>query len=300
MKLSQTGMAYLQLHIATVLYGLTAILGDLISLNALPLVWWRVMLTSISLLIFVNWGLRILRMDRKTVLKLMGIGALVGLHWVTFYGAVKLSNASVTLAAFATTSLFTSLIEPVITSKSFDKLELFIGILVIPAILLIVNHIDTSHVLGFQVALFSAFLAALFATLNKKMVHEADAYELTFIEMSSAFLFLSIFLPFQIGDGVSIMPESMDWIYLIVLALACTTFAFIICMKALRYVSAFDANLVINLEPVYGIILAVIILKEHKELSGNFYWGALMILLIVFSHPFIKRWRRKSQKEIKP
>lgn len=294
MTLSQRGIAYIQLHVATVLYGLTAILGDLISLSALPLVWWRVLLTSVSLLIFVKWGMGILNLEKKVILKFMGIGLIVAFHWVTFYGAVKLSNASVTLAAFATTSLFTSLIEPVLTDKKFDRLELLIGLMVIPPILIIVNHIDTSLVWGFQVALFSAFLAAVFATLNKKMVHEADAYQVTFLEMSSACVCLSFFLPFVVNDEASLWPVEQDWVYLIILALACTTFAFIICMKALRHVSAFDANLVINLEPVYGIIMAVFILNEHKELSSNFYWGAALIILIVFSHPFIKKWRSKK------
>lgn len=290
MRLTKHRLAYIQLHVATILYGLTAILGDLISLEALPLVWWRVLLTSLSLLIFVRWGSSILKLDPRVILKFAAIGALVAFHWVTFYGAVKISNASVTLAAFATTSLFTSIIEPVITGKKFDKLEFLLGLLVIPPILLIVNHIDISLVAGFQLALFSAFLAATFATLNKKMVNEADAYEVTFMEMTSACLCLSLLLPFVLGDASDLLPTSQDWMYLMILALACTTFAFIICMKALRYVSAFDANLVINLEPVYGIILAVVILKEHKELSTNFYWGAALILLIVFSHPFIKRW----------
>ncbi len=290
MKIPKHGLAYIQLHIATILYGLTAILGDLISLDALPLVWWRVLITSLSLLVFVKWGTSILKLDPKVILKFAAIGALVSFHWVTFYGAVKMSNASVTLAAFATTSLFTSIIEPILTDKKFEKLELLIGLLVIPPILLIVNHIDISLVKGFQLALFSAFLAASFATLNKKMVNEADAYQVTFMEMTSACLCLSLFLPFVLGSADEILPTNQDWIYLIILALACTTFAFIICMKALRYVSAFDANLVINLEPVYGIILAVVILKEHKELSTNFYWGAALILLIVFSHPFLKRW----------
>ena len=282
-----------------ILYGLTAILGDLISLSALHLVWWRVMLTSLSLLFFVGFGRQILNIPRKDLWSFIGIGAIVAFHWVTFYGGVKLANASVTLVALATTSLFTSLLEPLLTDKKLDFIEVFIGLLIIPPLLLIANNIDLSMIRGFQVALLSAFLAAIFSTLNKKLVDKANSYQITFVEMASAFVFISLFIPFLTSDYTSLIPQKKDWLYLIFLSLGCTTFAFIITMKALKHVSAFDANLVINLEPVYGIILAIVLLKENTELSTRFYWGALLILLIVFSHPLIKKYKTKKN-DIRP
>ena len=283
--------AYIQLHVAVVLYGFTAILGDLISISALSLVWWRVLLTSLSLLFFVGFGRAILKLPPKVILQFMGIGVVVAVHWLTFYGAIKYSNASVTLAAFAVTSLFTSLLEPMMTEKRFDKIELMLGLLVIPAMFLIASNIDLSLVKGLWIGLFSAFLAAIFAILNKKMVDKADSYQITFLEMSSAFLFLSLLLPFFINDNTPLMPLPTDWIYLIILALVCTTFAFIISLKALEQVSAFDANLVINLEPVYGILLAAIILGDHKEVSPAFYVGVGMILMIVLGYTW---WRNRE------
>jgi len=283
--------AYIQLHVAVVLYGFTAILGDLISISALSLVWWRVLLTSLSLLFFVGFGRAILKLPPKVILQFMGIGVVVAVHWLTFYGAIKYSNASVTLAAFAVTSLFTSLLEPMMTEKRFDKIELMLGLLVIPAMFLIASNIDLSLVKGLWIGLFSAFLAAIFAILNKKMVDKADSYQITFLEMSSAFLFLSLLLPFFIDDNTPLMPLPTDWIYLIILALVCTTFAFIISLKALEQVSAFDANLVINLEPVYGILLAAIILGDHKEVSPAFYVGVGMILMIVLGYTW---WRNRE------
>jgi len=290
--------AYGQLHLATLLYGLTAILGDLISLTALNLVWWRVLLTSLSLLFFVRFGKFVLEMERKEVLAFVGIGILVAFHWVTFYGAIKYANASVALAAFALTSLFTSIIEPILTDKAFDKSELLIGILVVPAMLLIANNLDVSMVRGLLVGILSAFLASLFGTLNKKMVNKATSYQITFIEMTSAFLFLSLFVPFITGPDSPLMPTTRDLVYLLILALACTTFAFIITLKAMETVTAFEANLVINLEPVYGILLAALILKDHKEVGMTFYIGTGLILLIVLSYPLTKR--RKLRKLASP
>jgi len=281
--------AYAQLHIATLLYGLTAILGDLITLSALNLVWWRVLITSVSLLGFIKFGKSILQMDKKLILTYIGIGFIVALHWLTFYGAIKYANASVALAAFALTSLFTSIVEPFITGKRFEKTELILGILVVPAMLLIARNLDVSLLKGLMVGILSAFLAAVFAAFNKRMVDKADSYQITFLEMFSAFLLLSLFLPFASGAEARLMPTPSDWIYLLILALLCTTFAFIITLKALEKVSAFEANLVINLEPVYGIILAAIILKDHKEVTPTFYAGIALILIIVLTYPILKR-----------
>lgn len=296
--MKEKSFAYIQLHLAVLLYGSTAILGDLISISAVSLVWWRVLITSISLLFFINFGRSLLTLNTKDILVYMGIGVIIALHWVTFYGAIKIANASITLAAMATTSLFTSVLEPLITGKKFEKLELGIGLLIIPAMLLIANNIDITQMQGLLVGVLSALLAAIFAIINKKMVGKADAYQICFIEMGSAFLFISCLLPFIIKDMSTLMPLSSDWIYLGILSLFCTTFAFVISLKALRYVSAFDANLVVNLEPVYGILLAIAILKEHKELSTTFYYGVIIILLLVISHPLLKKLQVKSSTHV--
>jgi len=289
-KMNKIKIAYFQLHFAVLLYGLTAILGDLISISAVSLVWWRVLVTSLSLLFFVRFGKSILQLPRATILRFIGIGVIVALHWMSFYGSIKLANASVALAAMATTSLYTSIIEPWITGKKFQWIELVLGLLIIPPMLMIATNLDLSLMKGLYVGLVSAFLAALFATLNKKMVDAADAYQVSFLEMSSAFLFISFILPFLSLPKQSFWPTGLDWVYLLILALCCTTLAFVISMKALKHVSAFDANLVINLEPVYGILMAIVILKEHKEMSPSFYLGMVLIMLIVFAHPFLKKF----------
>lgn len=289
MSMNTRVLAYLQLHIAVLLYGLTAILGDLISLSAMSLVWWRVLITSLSLLGFVGLGRRILRMERRLVLRYIAIGFLVAMHWLSFYGAIKYANASIVLAAMATTSLFTSLVEPLITKRPFRRLELVLGFLVIPPMILIARNIELSMQLGLWVALLSAFLASVFASLNKKYVDKAGPFEISFIEMASAWVFITLLMPVFSQEMGRLMPLPQDWIYLLILSLMCTTFAYVISMKALKHVTAFDANLVINLEPVYGIFLAILILKEHQELDPRFYYGVVLIMLIVFAHPLIQR-----------
>jgi len=287
--MSEKTVAYLQLHVAVLLYGLTAILGDLISLNAVVLVWWRVLIASVSLLLLINFGRGLKKLKPSLILKFVGVGFLIGFHWITFFGAIKFSNASITLAALATTSLFTSFLEPLITGKPFSKFEMILGLMIIPPMLLIANTIDFTMMQGLFIGLLSAFLASLFSSFNKQLVDEASPFEISFIEMFAAFLFISMIIPFIVSQEYNFMPTGQDWIYLLVLSLLCTTFAYVISMMALKNVSAFDATLVINLEPVYGILLAIVILKEHKEMSPHFYWGMILIMLIVFSHPFLKK-----------
>jgi drug/metabolite transporter (DMT)-like permease len=294
--------AYFELHIAVFLFGFTAILGDIIQLSALLIVWWRVLITSISLLFLIR-ALRLFRtMPRHLILKFMGIGVLVALHWLAFYGAIKFSNASITLVCMATTSFFTSLIEPLILRKRVKGYELLLGLLIIPGMVLIVNSTALSMMTGIWVGLASAFLAALFATLNKRLIDEAHPLDITFLELGSAWLFLSLILPWYLlqTPEAQLIPSWTDIGYLLILSLLCTTFAYVLALRALKFISAFASNLTVNLEPVYGIILAWLILKENEELNPGFYWGVLIILLAVFSYPLLKRRFDKTPATTEP
>ncbi len=288
--------AYLELHIAVFLYGLTAILGDLIELSALSLVWWRVLITSISLVFLIRLRKMFRELPLKIILQFMGIGVLVALHWVCFYGAIKLANASISLICMATTSFFTALLEPLIMKSRIKGYELVLGIMIIPGMFLIVNGTEFAMMNGIWVGLISAFLAALFGTLNKKMIGKTKEINITFLELGSAWLFLSLVVPafmYFAKAEVQMWPSQTDWVYLIILSLLCTTLAYILSLRALNHLSAFAANLTINLEPVYGILLALFILNDHEELDTNFYIGVVIILLAVFSYPFLKRRFRK-------
>ena len=291
-----TKRAYLELHIAVMLWGLTAILGDLIKLSALNLVWWRVMLTGISLLFFLRQGRVFWKMPRKSLLKFAFVGMLTGLHWLTWYGAIKLANASVALICMACVAFFTSLIEPLIMRQKVKGWEIFLGFLIIPGMALIVGSLDVSLRTGFWVGIFAALIASVFGTLNKKWINEAGPLSITFIEMASAWLFLSLILPFTLyPDGAGkLMPTLNDFLLLLVLSLLCTTLTWMLALRALKHLSAFASNLTTNLEPVYGILLAWVFLDDRQELSPGFYWGALLILAVVFSYPFLNRKGKKT------
>ena len=232
------------------------------------------------------------RLSWQTIVQFMGIGMLVALHWLAFYGAIKLANASITLICMATASFFTSFLEPLIMRQRVRWYEILLGMAIIPGMALIVSSTDPSMNIGILVGLSAALMAALFATLNKKLIGKADEMSITFLELGSAWLFLSAVLPVYISQSeapVQLLPSRIDWFYLIILSLLCTTLAYVLALRSLRYLSAFASNLAVNLEPVYGIALAWFILKDHKELSPGFYWGVLIILAAVFSYPLVRR-----------
>ncbi|MEL6969430.1 MAG: EamA family transporter [Bacteroidota bacterium] len=300
--LAEERRAYLELHLAVLLYGLTAILGDLIQLTALVLVWWRVFLTSGSLVPFVKPRQLIDDLGRGLFWRFAGIGVLVALHWVTFYGAIKLSNASICLVCMATTSFFTAFLEPLIVKRPFRWYELFLGLLIVPGMALVVRNIQVEMIWGVVAGLASAFLAATFATFNKKYIGNQNPTRITFLELGSAWAFLSVVLAVMLISGQNVgelWPTSlMDWVYLLILAFLCTNLAYTLSLRALRHISAFAANLTVNLEPVYGIILAWLLLNEQEELSPGFYWGVVIILLAVLSYPLLSRYMRKREQEL--
>ncbi|MFT7121043.1 MAG: drug/metabolite transporter (DMT)-like permease [Neolewinella sp.] len=262
---------------------------------AFTLVWWRVLLTSLSLLAFVRAGQIVKDLGWKQVLIFAGLGCIVALHWVTFYGAIKLANASVGLICMATCSLFSSIVEPIIVGRKFLWYELLLGIFILPGIWLIIDGVDDSMTIGIIVGLISAFLVAVFTSFNKKYVDKSDPLRITFIELTAGTLFLTPFLPFVGGD---FMPSSIDWAYLIVLALLCTTFTNFLFLRALKQLSAFAANLTVNLEPVYGIFLAYFLLNDAEELSPSFYIGTILILVAVFGYTGVKRWLKQRGRAV--
>lgn len=295
--------AYIELHIAVLLFGFTAILGKLITIPATSLVWWRVCIASMSMLLLVRLGRTLRTLPRKRVWQFLGIGTIVALHWITFFGSIKAANASVALVMMATASFFTSLIEPVVMKQRTMGRDVLLGLLIIPAMVLIVRGIDPGMHLGIWLGLISAILVSLFASLNKLLIGEATPMQISFFELTGAWVFISLclliisFMPDTsfITDHLPSMeislqwPVGMDWFYLLVLAIVCTTLAYVLAVRALHYLSAFASGLVINLEPVYGIVLAWLLLKENRELTPGFYIGVSIILIVVFAYPFITK-----------
>ena len=289
--------AYLILHFCVFLWGFTAILGKLITLQALPLVWWRVLLCSVTLWLILPKA-QFRGLSRRTFWQLLGIGALVGVHWLCFYGAIKLSNASVAVATMATTSFFSALMEPLLLRQKIKWYELGLGALILPGIALVVGNIDLSMRLGFAVGILCALLAAIFTTLNKKLIdqHPPPPLAMSFVELFGGLVVTSLALPFALAAApeMRIAPQSWDWFWMLVLAWVCTVWPYYLSLRAMRHISAFATNLTINLEPVYGVILAGLIFREDKNLEPGFYLGVFIILLAVFSHPFLKKIVEKS------
>ncbi|MBR9859949.1 EamA family transporter [bacterium] len=292
--------AYIQLHIAVFLFGFTAILGKLITLKELALVWNRLWIAVIGLILIPGVIQGIRKIKWQNLLKFAGIGVLVSLHWLTFYGSIKIGdNASLTLACLATTTLFASVLEPLITKSKFQLIELLIGLLVIVGIIFL-TQLGSAYYKAIIVGLISAFLAALFSVLNKKYISNQNSISVSVIELSAGFAFLSLAYPLlvQYFPVEHWYPKESDWLYILTLGLLCTSLAYVISLNALKELSAFTINLSINLEPVYGIILAILLLNEDRDLNTPFYIGTAIILSAVILHPVLLKLQKRKRKTV--
>jgi len=291
----------LQIHLCVLLWGFTAILGKLIALPAMALVWWRMALVLAVLVCLPRvWhGLRAL--PGKLVAIYAGIGVLVTMHWLTFFGAIKLANASVAVTCIALGPVFLSLIEPWIAGRRIDPREILLGIAVVPGVALVVGGIPSGMRIGLLVGISSALFVAGFSALNKRYVERADALLVTTLELGTGALLLSVLLPWSSNGGfdarVFAVPAPRDLALLALLAFACTLLPFTLSLVALRKLSAFSALLAVNLEPVYAIVLAIVLLGEQRELGAGFYAGVIVILSTVFVHPWLMRRRHVAAAE---
>jgi drug/metabolite transporter (DMT)-like permease len=279
-----------QIHFCVLLWGFTAILGKLISLPALALVVWRMALVTLVLALVPRVWRGLQRLPRRTLGIFAGIGVLVALHWLTFYGAIKLANASVAATCIALAPVFLAVVEPAVTGKRFELRELALGIAIVPGVALVVGGVPADMRLGVLIGALSAFLVAVFGALNKRYIEHADPLTVTAIELCAGALFLVAmgYLIPSLGDPLP-WPSAKDAGLLLLLALACTLLPFALSLVALRQLSAYSAQLAINLEPVYAILLAIPLLGEQRELSPQFYLGVAIVLLVVIAHPWIQR-----------
>jgi drug/metabolite transporter (DMT)-like permease len=276
---------YVQIHFCVVLWGFTAILGKLITLAALPLVFWRVLIVSLSLLLWFPMWRQLMKISRRDWLLCLWAGVLVTLHWLCFYGSIKLANASVAATCIALAPVFLSIAEPLLSRQPFVARELLVAIISIPGVVLVVGGIPSAMWGGFAMGALAALLVAVFSILNKRLAMRVPALALTAIEMSAGTLLLAVLIPFWPLLGTSFdWPGERDLMWLLVLALACTLLPFALAIVALRKLSAFSAQLAVNLEPVYAIALATMFLGEGKELHWPFYAGVAVILGAVLVH----------------
>ena len=286
------------MHIAIFLFGFTAILGKLITLNEIPLVWNRLWIAVFGLIVLPGVLRGLTRISIKNLLRFSGIGVIVALHWITFYGSIKIGNsASITLACLATTSLFTSLLEPLITKSKFNWIELILGLLVILGIILLTG-VGELYYNAIIVGLISALLAAFFSVLNKKYITGQNTISVSVVELFAGFVFISLCYPLisMYNHQAQWIPQSTDWLWIGILGVFCTSIAYVLSLNSLKELSAFVANLSINLEPVYGIILAALIFHESQDLNLSFYLGTSIILLAVLLHPIIVKIEKQKRK----
>lgn len=297
---SSVKKAYLHLHIAVFLFGFTAILGGLIQLQEVVMVWWRLVFTCFSLLFFSVVRKELVQLSWKTLARLSAIGLLVCAHWVFFYGSIKYANASTSLICLGTTAFFASLAEPIVMRHRLRWLDVCMGLLVIPGIALIAQDTPSNKLVGLWLGLGSAFLAAIFPVFNRKMVLKTNISSLTmtFVELGAGLIFITFLLPayFYFFPNASFYPpREIDFLYLLILSLLCTTLAYSLAFNSLRHISAFASSLTVNLEPVYGIIMAMFILKEHEQVGIKFYLGVLIILAVVISHSLLSTFVKKHK-----
>ena len=296
---------YLLLHLIVFIWGFTAILGALITIDEIPLVWYRMLLAVLFIAIYFLWKKKSFKVDRTGLLKFFFTGVVIALHWVFFFKAIKVSNVSVALVTMSTGAFFTALIEPVFFKRKINALEMFLGLLVIAGLYIIFSF-ESQYKLGIIYALIASFLGALFAVLNGLFIKKYTADTISFYQLFFGVVFITIYLLFTNSFSVSFfqIPAS-DWLYLIVLSSICTAYAFIASVQVMKYLSPYTVMLTINLEPIYAIVLALFIFGDKEQMSSTFYLGAFIVLLVVLLNGIIKnrsilkekfqqKWNRKK------
>ena len=292
--LNDNSKSFLRLHLIVFIWGFTAVLGRLITLDALPLVWFRMLFAVFFILGYIRFQKIPIQIPKQTILKFLAAGLIIALHWFTFFRAIKVSNVSITLSCLSTGAFFTSLIEPLFFGKKIIWYEIFFGLIVVFG-LSILFHVEGRYVEGIILALISAFLSALFAVINSKFVKEYKPTIISFYELSGGVLFFSVILLFSNSFTFSFFKlTSNDFLYLMILSSVCTAYAFIESTAVMKFLSPYTVMLTINLEPIYGIILAVLIFKEKEQMSSGFYIGAAIILTTVILNGIIKSRQKVS------
>ncbi len=301
--------AFAQINIAVLLWGFTGILGKAISLSAPVLVWWRMSVAAIIIFAIITFRKEWVPITKKDIFKLIGIGILFAIHWVAFYGSVKLANASIAMVCLATASIFTAVFDPLFNRRKINKREILLSLIAVIGVVCIYvlqpKIIDPEHQmvdfeLGLLLGIFASVISAAFTIFNKPLSEKYPAKPLVFSEMASGLLFLTILAPFYIiyFPVERLMPVSYDWIWILILSYCCTVWAQSLAMAALKKLTAFTVTLSVNLEPVYGIILAFLIFKENAQLGYGFYIGMVLIFISLLLQVLATVRKAKKTKRI--
>lgn len=277
------------LHFVILIFGFTAILGKLITIPAENLVWYRMLIAFIGIAIYLKFKGKPASLSKKELLQYLGVGIIIAAHWFTFFEAIKISNVSITLVSLSVTSLFVALLQPLFFKQKLVFYEVVLGLFTIVGIALIFN-IETRYTNGILMGLLSALLAALFSLTNARLVKKNDATMISLYEMLGGVLVFTVYFLFTGKFTADFFQVSiLDWIWLLILGLICTSFAYVATVHVLKVLSPFTASIAINLEPIYGIILAILIFKDSEKMQPSFYLGAGIILSAIVLNSVLKK-----------
>ncbi|HEY0668438.1 MAG TPA: DMT family transporter [Sphingobacteriaceae bacterium] len=282
------------LHITVLVWGFTGILGVLISITAVHLVWYRVLIAFITLFIYFKFTDTPRKITREVFFKLFFTGAIVGAHWILFFQSIKSSNVSVGMVCLSSLTLFTAILEPILKKSRISRLEIIIGLMIIFGIYLIFKF-ETRYTTGIILGLLSAFCGSLFSIINSKQVQNRPAPIISFYELIGAWVWISVYMLLTNGFNASMKLNTADTIYLLILGIICTSIAYVAGVSVMKHLTAFRVALITNLEPIYGIILAFIFFGKNEQMTAGFYAGAVVILSSIFLHPFIKNKLEKRR-----
>lgn len=283
------------LHFTVFIWGFTSILGALISISAVQLVWYRVLIAGVSLFLYFKFNKTSYKVPGKTLIQLLLTGGLVALHWILFFGSIKVSTVSVTLVCLSSMTLFTAIFEPIINRERISKLEIIAGVLIIIGIFLIFKF-ESHYTKGIIMGLSSAVCASLFSIINSRQVKQVEAPVITLYELTGGFIWISLYLIFSSGFDRSMLLKPADIGYLLILGTICTSLAYVAGVAVMKEFSAFKVALITNLEPVYGIILAFILFNDMSKLTPGFWIGAAIILSTIFLFPIARKHVTRLKK----
>jgi len=283
------------LHFTVFIWGFTSILGALISVSAVQLVWFRVLIALVSLFFYFKFRRTDFKISRQTFLKLFFTGALVGGHWILFFASIKLSTVPVTLVCLSSMTLFTAILEPIFNKKRISKLEIVAGLLIILGIYLIFKF-ESHYTKGIITGLLSALLASTFSIINSKQVKQIEPAVISFFELMGALFWCSLYLLFTGGFNKSMILKPSDIGYLLLLGTICTSLAYVAGVSVMRELSAFRVALITNLEPVYGILMSFVFFGDMNKMTAGFWTGAVIILSTIFLFPVAQTRLQKRRK----
>jgi len=271
-----------------VILGLTGVFGKLISLDAIHLVWYRMGIAFVSLALFLFFKKQLFSISKQNFFGILGVGALVTLHWLCFFQSIKVSTVSVAVVCLATSSLFSALIEPLFFKRKLLAYEVIMGIIVLGALAFVMGT-DTQYIWGYFYGIMAAFLGTLFTLFNAKYIDKVGAAQITMIEMLAGVVIISFLLLVQQDYAVfTTLISVTDFTYLLILGIVCTALVFVWMTEIMRHITPFSLIMGINMEPIYSILLALLIFKESELMSPSFYIGASIIIGVIFLEGYLK------------